>query len=174
MDNVALQKIMVNKAIMSFGVAVDVSLLVVNLKANMEYNKATSGGAKLGSAAKTYTRSTLTTPTTTIRHHTTICSKNLQQPTGCGYYVKHRLPVTNRQTRLEHSVDNLRLSNAPSTTTKRAHSQWTRIPAGAQRRRARKRRKTTRADADTAGTIKAGAPNTTANHVDAASQRIDG
>ena len=36
MDNVALQKIMVNKAT-AFGVTVDVSLLVVNLEANMEY-----------------------------------------------------------------------------------------------------------------------------------------
>ena len=36
MDNVALQKILVNK-VMSFGVTVDVSLLVVNLEANMEH-----------------------------------------------------------------------------------------------------------------------------------------
>jgi hypothetical protein len=36
MDNVALQKIMINKA-MAFRVTVDVSLLVVNLEANMEY-----------------------------------------------------------------------------------------------------------------------------------------
>jgi hypothetical protein len=36
MDNVALQKILVNKA-MAFGVTIDVSLLVVNLEANMEY-----------------------------------------------------------------------------------------------------------------------------------------
>jgi hypothetical protein len=35
-DNVALQKIMVNKA-QSFGVTIDVSLLVINLEANMEY-----------------------------------------------------------------------------------------------------------------------------------------
>ena len=36
MDNVALQKILVNKA-MTFGVTVHVSLLVINLEANMEY-----------------------------------------------------------------------------------------------------------------------------------------
>ena len=36
LDNVALQEIMVNKA-SAFGVTVDVSLLIVNLKANMEY-----------------------------------------------------------------------------------------------------------------------------------------
>jgi hypothetical protein len=36
MDNVALQKILVNKAT-AFGVTVHVSLLVINLKANMEY-----------------------------------------------------------------------------------------------------------------------------------------
>jgi len=36
MDNVALQKILVNKAT-TFGVTVHVSLLVINLEANMEY-----------------------------------------------------------------------------------------------------------------------------------------
>ena len=36
MDNVALQKILVNKA-MAFGVTVHVSLLIVNLEANMQY-----------------------------------------------------------------------------------------------------------------------------------------
>jgi hypothetical protein len=36
MDNVALQKILVNKAT-TFGVTVHVSLFVINLKANMEY-----------------------------------------------------------------------------------------------------------------------------------------
>ena len=35
-DNMALQKIMVNKA-KAFDLTVDVSLLIVNLKANMEY-----------------------------------------------------------------------------------------------------------------------------------------
>ena len=35
MDNIALQKILVNKA-MAFGVTINVSLLVLNLEANME------------------------------------------------------------------------------------------------------------------------------------------
>ena len=42
MDNVALQKIMVNKAA-AFGVMIDVSLLVIYLEANMEYAQAFSG-----------------------------------------------------------------------------------------------------------------------------------
>ena len=37
-DNVALQKILVNKTT-AFGVTVHVSLLVINLKANMEYTQ---------------------------------------------------------------------------------------------------------------------------------------
>jgi hypothetical protein len=36
MDNVAMQKILINKA-QSFGVTIDVSLLVVNLETNMEW-----------------------------------------------------------------------------------------------------------------------------------------
>ena len=70
----------------------------------------------------------------------------------CGCYAKHRLPAMNRQTRSEHSVDNLKLSDAPLVIRKRAPSQWTRIQTGAKRKRARKRRKMTRADADSAGT----------------------
>ena len=45
MDNIALQKILVNKA-MAFGVTVNVSLLVVNLKANMEYVQSHKWGCK--------------------------------------------------------------------------------------------------------------------------------
>ncbi len=43
MDYVALQKIWVNKA-MAFRVTVHVSLLVVNLKANMEYTQSHEWG----------------------------------------------------------------------------------------------------------------------------------
>ena len=43
MDNVALQKIMVNKAT-AFGVTVNVSLLAVNLKANMVYSQSHEWG----------------------------------------------------------------------------------------------------------------------------------
>ncbi len=95
--------------------------------------------------------------------------KNMRWPTKCGCYVKHRLPGMNRQTRSEHSADNLWLFNTPLTTMKRAPSQWTRILAGAKSRRARKRRKTTRADADAAETVRARVANTTANCADAAS-----
>ena len=45
MDNVALQKILVNNT-MSFGVTLDVSLLVVNLEANMEYAQSHEWGCK--------------------------------------------------------------------------------------------------------------------------------
>ena len=45
MDNVALHKILVIKA-MAFGVTVDVSLFVVNLKANMEYTQSYDWGRK--------------------------------------------------------------------------------------------------------------------------------
>ena len=45
MDNVALQKIMVNKAT-AFGMTGDVSLLVVNLEANMEYAQSHKWGCK--------------------------------------------------------------------------------------------------------------------------------
>ena len=45
MDNVALQKIMVNKA-KPFSVTVDVSLLVVNLEANMEYAQSHKWGCE--------------------------------------------------------------------------------------------------------------------------------
>ena len=42
-DNVALQKILVNKTT-AFGVTVHVSLLVINLKANMEYTQSNKWG----------------------------------------------------------------------------------------------------------------------------------
>ena len=45
MDNVALQKIMINKTT-AFGVSVDVSLLVMNLEANMEYAQSHKWGCK--------------------------------------------------------------------------------------------------------------------------------
>ena len=45
MDNVALQKILVNNT-MSFGVTLDVSLLVVNLKAKMEHAQSHEWGRK--------------------------------------------------------------------------------------------------------------------------------
>ena len=45
MGNVALQKILVNKA-MAFGVTIDVSLLIMNLKANMEYTQSHEWGRK--------------------------------------------------------------------------------------------------------------------------------
>jgi hypothetical protein len=43
MENVALQKILVKKA-QSFGIVIDVSLLVPNLKANMEYAQSSDWG----------------------------------------------------------------------------------------------------------------------------------
>jgi hypothetical protein len=55
MDNVAMQKIMVNKA-QSFGVTIDVSLLVINLEANMEYAQSHEWGREFrisGQAVRT-------------------------------------------------------------------------------------------------------------------------
>jgi len=162
MDNVELQKIMINKAT-AFRVTVVVSLLVVNFEATWSTPKATNGDANLGLAAKPSARSTPTTPTATTRSHTATWYMNMRRPTACECYVKDWLPVTNRRTRSVHSVDNLRLFHMLSTTTKRAPSQWTRTPAEAKRRRARKRRKSTEAEAraiTTAnGTDEASRPN---------------
>ncbi len=173
MDNVALQKIMVNKAT-AFGVTVDVSLLVVNLEANMEYTQSHKWGCEFRISGQAIHKKY---PDYSHNHNQscmTTCSKNTRWSTRCRYYVKHQLPTTNRQIRSEHSVDNLRLSNVPLTTTKRALSQWMRIPAGAQRKQAQKRRKIARADTDVTGTMRAGAANTTANCMDAACRQNDG
>ena len=72
--------------------------------------------------------------------------------TVCESYRKHRHPAKNRQTWLVRSADNLQLYNVHLTTMKRALTQWTRTPAGAKRRRVRKRRNTLRADLDVAET----------------------
>ena len=70
MENVVLQKILVNKAT-AFGVTVHVSLLVVNLEANMEYAQSHKWGANSESVDKPSARSTQTTRTNTARRRTT-------------------------------------------------------------------------------------------------------
>jgi Asp-tRNA(Asn)/Glu-tRNA(Gln) amidotransferase C subunit len=70
MENVVLQKILVNKAT-AFGVTVHVSLLIVNLEANMEYAQSHKWGANSESVDKPSARSTQTTRTNTARRRTT-------------------------------------------------------------------------------------------------------
>jgi hypothetical protein len=96
MENVALQKILVKKA-QSFGIVIDVSLLVPNLKANMEYAQSFDWGREFRVSGQAVRKNTPITPTNTIKPPTTTSFRSMRQQTVYVCFAKHRLPMLIKQ-----------------------------------------------------------------------------
>ena len=150
MDNVALHKILVNKAT-AVGVTVHVSLLVVNLKANMEYTQSHEWGREFIVSGQAIRKKY---PDYTNKHD----QKSYDDMVKADHVRVLReapAPSDEQANQVRAFRGQLAALQRTLTITKRMPSQWTRNPAGAKRgrrRRRRGRRKTTRAEADAANT----------------------
>ncbi len=101
MDNVALQKILVNKAT-AFGVTVHVSLLIVNLEANMEYAQSHKWGRKFRISGQAIRKKY---PDYTHKHNQMSYHNMVKEYAAVNrmrVLVRHQRPVMNKQTRLAH------------------------------------------------------------------------